>query len=336
MKQSEASSFMTPREVVARTLRFEGAPRIPGNLWIQPAAWMRHGERLVELLRRYPLDVNPRLLRVPEMPAGYRKGTFKDEWGSVWLQLEDGLAGEVKQPALASWSDLAALKPPPVWSDAETETFQEKLAFAPQGFHSLIVGSFFERMQYLRGPEDLYMDLAEQPGELLRLKDILMEHLHRRVEACLKLPCDAVQFADDWGSQRSLLIHPKLWREFFKPCYAELFAQAHRAGRFVFMHSDGCITEIIEDFIEIGVNALNCQVWAMGPETLGARYRGRITFWGELNRQTTVPNGSPADIRAAIEVMKRHLHSPRGGLIAQSEVDGLTPIENIEAILQPW
>lgn len=327
---------MTSREIVTRTLRFEGAERIPRSLWILPAAFLRHGHALVDLLARYPCDVNPRLLRVPEIPPEARNGTWKDEWGSVWLNLQDGIVGEVKQPAVAAWADLAALIPPPVWSEAETKAFEEKLAFAPQAFHTLVVGSLFERMQYLRGSEKLYLDLAEQSAELLRLREIVMGHLHRRVQACLKLPCDALQFADDWGSQRSLLIHPKLWREFFKPCYAELFAQVHKGGRFVFMHSDGFITEIIEDLIEVGVNALNCQVWAMGPESLGARYRGRITFWGELSRQTLVPHGTPAEIRAATQVMKKHLATPRGGLIAQSEVDGLTPLENIEAVLQTW
>ena len=327
---------MISRELVSRTLRFENGGRIPRNLWILPSAYLKHGQRLVELLQRYPLDINPRPPVVPELPAGYRKGTIKDEWGSVWLNLQDGIAGEVQQPALEQWSDLANLKPPPVWSDADTQFVMERHERAPDAFTHIVAGSFFERMQYLRGTQNLYMDLIDQPKELFRLREILMDYLHRRVEECLKQPCDAIQFADDWGSQRSLLIDPKLWREFFKPCYIELFEQVHRGKKFVFMHSDGFIMDIIEDFIEVGVNALNCQVWAMGPDKVGERFRKKITFWGELNRQTTVPHGTPDDIRAAIQVMKKNLGTSAGGLIAQSEVDGLTPLENIEAILQQW
>jgi len=327
---------MTSREIVTRTLRFEMPERIPRNLWILPAAYLRHGERLVDLLRRYPLDINPPVPRVPELSPEHRKGTFQDEWGSVWLNLQDGMAGEVKQPAVAVWPDLASLKSPPVWKDAETESFRERLARAPDAFHYLVAGSLFERMQYLRGSENLYLDLAEQPRDLLCLRDMVMDWLHRRVAKCLEHPCDAVHFADDWGSQRSLLVHPKLWRQCFKPCYAALFEQVRQGGRFVFMHSDGFILDILEDLIEIGVDALNCQVWAMGPEQLGGRCREQVTFWGELSRQTVVPHGNPADIRSAIQVMKTHLATPAGGLIAQSEVDGLTPLENIEAILRPW
>jgi uroporphyrinogen decarboxylase len=327
---------MTSRELVSRTLRFENAGRIPRSLWILPSAYMAHGQSLVELLKRYPLDINPRPPVVPELSASYRKGTFKDEWGSVWLNLQDGIAGEVKEPALASWSGLGKFMAPPAWTDDDTQFVMERHERAPDAFTHIVAGSFFERMQYLRGTEQLYMDLIDQPQEILRLRDIIMDYLQRRVEKCLKQPCDAIHFADDWGSQRSLLISPALWREFFKPCYARLFAQVHRAGKFVFMHSDGFIMDIIEDLIEVGVNALNCQVWAMGPDRVGARFRGRITFWGELNRQTTVPHGTPDDIRAAIRVMKNNLGTPGGGLIAQSEVDNLTPLSNIEAILQQW
>ena len=327
---------MTPREVATRALTFEAPPRIPRSLWALPSAYLRHGERLVELLQRYPLDINPRPPQIPHLGPEHRKGTYTDEWGSTWLNLQDGMAGEVKEPAIRQWSDLDALAPPPVWSEAETAAFEARLRRAPDAFHYLVGGALFERMQYLRGTENLYMDLAEQPAELFRLRDMLMDWLCRRVDECLKHPCDAVHFADDWGSQRSLLVSPKMWRDLFKPCYKELFERVRSAGRFVFMHSDGHILEIIEDLIEVGVNALNCQVWTMGPEALGERYRGRIAFWGELSRQNTVPHGTPQEIRDAIETMKARLSAPAGGLIAQSEVDGLTPLENIEAILQWW
>jgi len=323
------------RERVIRTLRFQETDRIPRNLWILPSAFLQHGQALVELLRRYPIDINPRELAVPELGPEWRKGTYVDEWGSVWMNLDDGIVGEVKQPAVADWSALDRLKPPPIADDFAAPA-EATLRRRPDAFVTLVGGQIFERLQYLRGTETLYMDLMDQPGEFLRLCEIVMDHLHRRVERCLRSPCHGVQFADDWGAQRSLLIAPDLWRAFFKPRYTELFERVHAAGKFVFMHSDGYIIDIIEDLIEIGVDALNSQVWIMGPGALGERFSGRITFWGELNRQKTLPHGTPADVRAAIEEMKRHLAAPDGGLIAQSEVDRLTPLANIEAVLQPW
>jgi len=326
---------MNSCERVARTLQFRKPDRVPRNLWILPSAFLRHGQALVELLRRYPIDINPRELTVPELGPEWRKGTYVDEWGSVWLNLDDGIAGEVKHPAVAEWSALDRLRPPSIPDDFAAPA-EAALRRRPDAFVTLVGGQIFERLQYLRGSENLYMDIMDQTAEFRRLVEIVMDWLHRRVDRCLQSPCHAVQFADDWGSQRSLLISPDLWRGFFKPRYAELFERVRAAGKFVFMHSDGYILDIIEDLIEIGVNALNSQVWAMGPEELGRRFRGRITFWGELNRQSTLPHGTPSDVRAAIGEMKRCLAAPNGGLIAQSEVDRLTPLANIEAVLQDW
>ena len=73
-----------------------------------------------------------------------------------------------------------------------------------------------------------------------------------------------------------------------------------------------------------------------GPEVLGERFRGRITFWGEINRQTPLADGTPDDIRAAAANMKECLATPAGGLIGQGEVDSLTPLENIGALLTAW
>ena len=89
-------------------------------------------------------------------------------------------------------------------------------------------------------------------------------------------------------------------------------------------------------FIELGVHALNSQVWCMDPHVLGERFRGRITFWGEINRQSTMPHGTPDDIRREAAVMREHLATAGGGLIGQGEIDGLTPFENIETLMTAW
>ena len=323
---------MTSKERVYRTLRLERPDRVPTALGILSSAYLRHGERLVDVLKRYPLDINPCEPHVPELPPPCRKGTYVDEWGCVWRNLHDGIRGEVIEPAIRSWSDLASYRPPPAPKEGAPERFDR----FPDAFHTCGAGSLFERLQFLRKTEQLLLDLADQPKELLQLRKMVTDYIHARIDDCLETPCDAVSFMDDWGSQRALLISPALWREFFKPCYKEFFARVHAGGRFVHFHSDGWIFDIIEDLVEIGVDALNSQVWCMGVEELGARFRGRITFWGELDRQWVVPHGSPEDIRRATRRMMEHLATPAGGLVGEAEVDGLTPLENVEAILTAW
>ncbi len=147
---------------------------------------------------------------------------------------------------------------------------------------------------------------------------------------------DGISFMDDWGAQHRLLIAPSMWRELFKPLYAEYVQMIHDAGKFAFMHSDGHISDIIPDLIEIGVDALNSQLFCMDIEQIGERYRGQITFWGEIDRQGILPFGQPEDARAAVARVRRALASPAGGVIAQCEWGLDVPRANIEAVFDAW
>ena len=146
---------------------------------------------------------------------------------------------------------------------------------------------------------------------------------------------DAICFMDDWGSQRNLLISPQMWREVFKPLYADYCRLIHDAGKFVFMHSDGHIAAIYPDLIEIGVDALNSQLFCMDIEEL-SKYRGQITFWGEIDRQHLLPFGTPDEIRAAVRRVRRALDDGTGGVIAQCEFGPGARPENIVAVFEAW
>ena len=102
---------------------------------------------------------------------------------------------------------------------------------------------------------------------------------------------------DDWGSQRSLLISPAMWRTYFKPMYRDYVQIAHAAGKKFFMHSDGHILAIYPDLIEIGVDALNSQIFCMGVEQL-APFAGKITFWGEIDRQHLLAFATPDEVES--------------------------------------
>jgi hypothetical protein len=112
--------------------------------------------------------------------------------------------------------------------------------------------------------------------------------------------------------------------------YKDYCDLAKSGGKFVFMHSDGYIADIYEDLIEVGVEALNSQLFCMDIRELGRRYKGRITFWGEIDRQHVLPSADPEAGREAVRTVMRHLYDPRGGLIAQFEFG---PGANPETVL---
>jgi hypothetical protein len=141
---------------------------------------------------------------------------------------------------------------------------------------------------------------------------------------------------DDWGSQTSLLISPDMWRDMFKPLYKDYCDLIHAAGKKVFFHSDGCIFDIYEDLIEIGVDAINSQLFCMDIEEIGQRFKGRITFWGEIDRQQVLSFGSVQDVFKAVGRVRRALDDGTGGVIAQCEWGTRNPSENIRAVFEAW
>lgn len=328
---------MTSRERVIAAITFRTPDRIPMDIWPVPASFKRHGKALESLFERWPIDfVHPNWPSRwdPEtLDPTYRRGSCTDEWGVVWECAEEGYSGMDVGHPLADWKALEYFRPPAV---GELAASCDKAMGGGDRFRLAVGPTFWHRMCFLRGMGPLMMDLADDVPEVYRLREMLLEHFAGQVSELAKSRTDGVIFLDDWGAQNRLLIPPAMWRSFFKPVYRELFSICKRSGKYVFFHSDGCILDIIEDFIELGVDALNSQVWCMGPETLGKRFRGRITFWGEVNRQATLPHGTPGEVRQAAARLKAQLATPHGGLIGQGEIDGLTPFENIEALFTAW
>jgi uroporphyrinogen decarboxylase len=106
-------------------------------------------------------------------------------------------------------------------------------------------------------------------------------------------------------------IDPAVWRRVFKPRYADYVAIAHARGKKLFMHFDGYILDIYDDLIEIGIDAVNSQLFCMPIEEIGRRFAGRITFWGEIDRQHLLPFGTREEIAAAMTRLERRFTGRR-------------------------
>ena len=147
------------------------------------------------------------------------------------------------------------------WAEHRGET-AARIAQARAAGKFVIGGwiSVFERMQFLRGTEELYCDIALEEEELDRMTEIIMDFMRVYVDAWAEMDVDAIPFGDDWGTQISLLISPAVWVKRFKPLYQELIDKIHAAGKKVFFHSDGYIFDLYPHFIEMGVDAINSQI----------------------------------------------------------------------------
>jgi len=331
---------MMSRERVQRTLTFKTPDRVPRELWALPGVPKYRAAEYEEICRRFPSDFAGSRYRYGESKrvkgTPNEVGWYTDAWGSNWQVMQAGVVGEVKDPPLADWAALDSYKLP--WELLREADMSGVNASCHESDKFIKVGTEtrpFERMQFLRGSENLFYDFAYGVREVYKLRDMLHEFFVEEMRMWAKTDVDGVCFMDDWGSQKTLLVNPKFWREFYSPLYRDYCDILRGAGKFVFFHSDGNIESIYPDLIEIGVNAVNSQLFCMDIEGL-AKYKGRVTFWGEMDRQNILPFGTVNDVRAAVKRVKKALWSPAGGIIAECEWGLKDPKENIAAVFEEW
>ncbi len=329
----------TPRTLVKKTLEFASPWRVPRQLWLLPWASSHYPEQLAEIQKRFPDDIvgSPYFLRQPARTSGdaYQIGTYIDEWGCTFVSKQAGYIGEVKEPLVAQWSDLDKVRPPAEFLTVDVDQVNAFCRSSECFVISACCARPFERMQFIRRSDNLYIDLGEEPPELYALLQKVHGFYLKELELWSETEVDALMFMDDWGSQRALLISPKMWRRIFKPLYKEYIDLAHSKGKYIFMHSDGYIADVIPDLVELGLDAVNSQLFTMDIEELGRRHAGKITFWGELDRQHLLPYGTPENIDQAVRRVKEALYQ-EGGAIAQCEFGVGARPENVYQMFKTW
>jgi hypothetical protein len=330
---------MTSRTLVQKTLEFSSPPRIPRQLWLLPWAADHYPDELARIQKKYPDDIlnSPLFYKEPLNTVGeeYSPGTYIDEWGCIFENRQKGVIGEVKKPLLDDWSDLDRVRIPRERLSVDRDKVNTFCRSTDCFVLSRSCARPFEQLQFIRRSDNLYLDLADRPSGLFRLLDRVHNFYLDEMELWTDTDVDALVFSDDWGSQSGLLISPSLWREIFKPLYADYIDLAHRYGKYAFMHSDGQISDIIPDLIELGLDALNSQLFCMNIEDLGRRFRGKITFWGEIDRQHLLSTATPEEIKDAVAKVRRALYR-EGGIIAQCEFGAGARPENVAAVFQAW
>ena len=225
----------------------------------------------------------------------------RDRYGVVWDRSVDKDIGVPVEWPIRRPADLAAY----AWPDPAAEDLfagiPEALAARPDLFSRYMLGfSLYERAWTMRGLMDLLTDMAERPEFVENLLDRIVEHNLVQIHKALTFPIDAVYFGDDYGMQTGLIMGLDHWRRFFKPRLARMFAPVRDAGKYVFLHSCGCVVDLFDDLLEIGLNAFNpFQPEVMDVFAVKRGYHGRLAFHGGMSIQKVLPFGTPDDVRAA-------------------------------------
>lgn len=194
------------------------------------------------------------------------------------------------------------------------------------------------RVFELMGMEETLVNMSCEPevfeAALERVFEVSYACTERLIEACgdhMPIVCGA----DDFGSQRGLMLSPDAWRKYLKPRYAKLFEMAKKHGKFVWFHSCGDISPVLPDLIDIGMDVwetVQLHTLPMSPEELKCEYGKHITFFGAVNSQR-LPFQSTDEVRNEVRRCI-DLLGEGGGYICSADhgIRADVPNENIEAL----
>ena len=243
---------------------------------------------------------------------------YIDDWGLVWKRPLEGLYFDSANAPLSNAESAEEILSYP-WPETEVlaskEGVREEAKTLYENTDYSLIGSFgssiYMRAQLMRGYEQLFVDMVSDTGLFEALLDRILEIRIKLADLLLSEAgeyLDVVELADDIPGQRGPLFDPEIYRRLIKPRTKALIDSIKSKHKHIktLYHCCGSVTPFIEDFIEIGIDALNpVQVSAadMDSKTLYRKFGGRITFWGGIDQQGVLVRGSPEDVRK--ETLKR-------------------------------
>ncbi len=306
------------------------------------------------IMQRLHSDARGVLDRFPESVYFRNKNRpahepFIDDWGSGQKEIEPGVWYPGIHP-LENATTIAELEKYP-WPDMYDPyrvalVKEQARQLAEENQYAILATPWllfpFERGFMMQGMDKFLLNLA-------MFLDFAQAMLRKHLELCKTLmghfldECgeyiDIIKIGDDLGTQEKLLISPRMYRQMLKPIHAEFISFIkQRTKAKIFFHSDGDIFDLIEDFIEIGVDILNPIQTSAGKmsdlEGLKKRYDKRIVFCGAVDTQKVLPFGTPEQVRQEVRRVINILGQGGGYMLASVHtiMNEVTP-ENILAMV---
>lgn len=200
------------------------------------------------------------------------------------------------------------------------------------------IGHIYEVSWQIRGYEAFLQDMILHPEHCDYILDRLMERNIVLAEAAARAGVDYLHTGDDVANQQTMMFSLPMWRKFMKSRWAKVYeaARAIKPDIAIWYHSDGNITRIIPELIEIGVDILNpVQPECVDIYELKKQYGRQLVFDGTIGTQTTMPFGTPDEVRRVVADRKAQLGQDGALILSPTHVlEPEVPIENILAFCE--
>ena len=336
---------VTQKERVIAQINHIETDRVPYHLTFDPGSQIEERLDVYYGNDAWRRQIDNAIFQLPlpsmEINLDLGKERYTDAYGSEWRL--DLRPFSLEKPALSRPS-LDGYSFPKV-DDLFDDDFESKaLEIIEREKDRFLVAAYgfglFERSWVLRGFENVLMDVVVNADFYEELLDKLLNHQMEILDRLLKLPVDGIWFFDDWGFQQGVLIGPDRWRKLFKPRYELLYRRTHDSGKYVLTHCCGCIEEILDDAIEIGLDvyqSVQPEPKNNNPYDLKKKFGDKITFWGGLGSQGIIPYGTPAEIKNEVHRLCQEMSVGGGYILGPAkEIQPETPNVNIAAVVEAF
>ncbi len=333
---------MLPRDVTKLAFQFKEYPEIPFlfnasdkqkemlNKHYGGAFWEEKTKPYVKTI----MGINQYLSHygMEELPGGLKKDVFGCIWdiGNISHLIEPPL----KEPSLKGYKmpdigEYCKRYVYPVW-DKDLKKSDNSFRVVPHNF------GLFERAWSLRGFENFLIDMVQEPAFCEELIETIADWMIESIDHLLAAPVDGVFLTDDYSDQRGLIFGLDRFKHFFKPHWKRIFARIKKAGVYVILHVCGCAAPAVPDLIECGLDCLqSLQPEAMDIYQLKRQYGKDLRFWGGLGAQSTLPFGTPDDVKNEVKRLKEQFGKGGGYILEGAKGIGEdVPIDNVIAYLE--
>ena len=348
------------RERVAQVLSHQAAQRVPYDAVSgEDIRGLVEGMDLDPEHRAFCLEGDFRYLSFDLAEGGrdvfgsYLPGLPDQAWLSCWgfgripLKSSDGHhAGHKYFHPLAEINSVEQLEryPFPDFTDSRRHHHLAGDVQAAKTEQYTVIGgmsqTILETAYLMRGLERLMVDFYERPGYVEVLFGKLAECRVFQARKFAEAGVDILRIGDDIATQEALMVSPALYCATIKPLHAAAIAAARQINPNIriLYHSDGNLTDLLPDLIEIGVDAINpVQPECMNLEQIKREFGRDLTLWGCTPVQSVYANGSGEDVLNHIRFLMEKV-APGGGLVLQFMNMIVTPrvLDNLRVFLSAF
>ncbi|MHA1272072.1 MAG: uroporphyrinogen decarboxylase family protein [Promethearchaeota archaeon] len=166
--------------------------------------------------------------------------------------------------------------------------------------------------------------------------DFFLDYIKKLIINLQKAGAEIFIIADDLGYNSRLFISKEIWSSLFYEKYAEIIKLVHKSNHKIILHSDGFITPLIPEIIELGFDGIQSLEPNAGVDifSLFKQYQGQICFIGNIDN-SLLAYGTPIDIKIYVKKLIAAARKTNNFLVVSptQQIDNSVRVKNLNAMI---